>query len=157
MIAIGLLLKIVMWCRKWFKFKMLVLEAKVGCILLSELQEGPHLRFTRPRFYLNYRSLMANFSFWYIIPPLFGVVCGLLAFVRKRKHLLNSLLSLEFIVLNLFWLIVCVLQGWGCDLYFVLFFLTMAACEGALGLALLVSVVRRHGNDGFRGFNMLSC
>lgn len=45
----------------------------------------------------------------------------------------------------------------GGDLYFGLFFLTLAACEGALGLALLVSIVRRHGNDNFGGFRVLRC
>ena len=45
----------------------------------------------------------------------------------------------------------------GGDLYFRLFFLTMAACEGALGLALLVSIVRTHGNDNFRSFRALKC
>lgn len=45
----------------------------------------------------------------------------------------------------------------GGDLYFSLFFMTLAACEGALGLALLVSIVRTHGNDNFRSFRVLKC
>lgn len=45
----------------------------------------------------------------------------------------------------------------GGDKYFILFFLTFAACEGALGLALLVSLVRRHGNDNFDSFRSLQC
>ena len=45
----------------------------------------------------------------------------------------------------------------GGDCFFLLFFLTLAACEGALGLALLVSIVRSHGNDNFSRFRVLQC
>jgi len=85
------------------------------------------------------------------------VLCGLWVFVSKRKHLLNTLLSLEYIMLSIFWFISLHLSGVGHEAYFVLFFLTLAACEGALGLALLVSVVRTHGNDCFRSFRVLQC
>nr|YP_010868539.1 NADH dehydrogenase subunit 4L [Alpheus brevicristatus]WGU20734.1 NADH dehydrogenase subunit 4L [Alpheus brevicristatus] len=89
--------------------------------------------------------------------PLVGIFCGLLAFVSGRKHLLNTLLSLEFIMVNLFWFMVVLVSNVGGDLYFSLFFLTMAACEGALGLALLVCIVRTHGNDNFSSFSILKC
>nr|AJM70185.1 NADH dehydrogenase subunit 4L [Alpheus lobidens] len=89
--------------------------------------------------------------------PLIGVFAGLLTFVSIRKHLLNTLLSLEFIMVNLFWFMSVLLGSVGGDLYFSLFFLTMAACEGALGLALLVSIVRTHGNDNFSSFSILKC
>nr|YP_009563993.1 NADH dehydrogenase subunit 4L [Alpheus inopinatus]QAX91343.1 NADH dehydrogenase subunit 4L [Alpheus inopinatus] len=89
--------------------------------------------------------------------PLAGVFAGLLSFVSGRKHLLNTLLSLEFIMVNLFWFMSVLLGSVGGDLYFSLFFLTMAACEGALGLALLVSIVRTHGNDNFSSFSVLKC
>ena len=52
---------------------------------------------------------------------------------------------------------VVLVRNVGGDLYFRLFFLTLAACEGALGLALLVSIVRTHGNDNFRRFRVLKC
>lgn len=89
--------------------------------------------------------------------PLVGIFCGLLAFVSGRKHLLNTLLRLEFIMVNLFWFMVVLVSNVGGDLYFRLFFLTLAACEGALGLALLVSIVRTHGNDNFSSFRVLKC
>nr|YP_004123578.1 NADH dehydrogenase subunit 4L [Alpheus distinguendus]ACV90185.1 NADH dehydrogenase subunit 4L [Alpheus distinguendus] len=89
--------------------------------------------------------------------PLVGVLAGLQAFVSGRKHLLNTLLSLEFIMVNLFWLMVVMVSNVGGDLYFSLFFMTLAACEGALGLALLVSIVRTHGNDNFSSFSVLKC
>nr|YP_009407079.1 NADH dehydrogenase subunit 4L [Halocaridinides fowleri]ASA39628.1 NADH dehydrogenase subunit 4L [Halocaridinides fowleri] len=89
--------------------------------------------------------------------PLFMFVCGLFSFVGSRKHLLSTLLSLEFIMLSLFWLIGSVLSGVGVDSFFSLFFLTLAACEGALGLGLLVSIVQTHGSDNFGSFAVLKC
>nr|YP_009424537.1 NADH dehydrogenase subunit 4L [Chlorotocus crassicornis]ASU92683.1 NADH dehydrogenase subunit 4L [Chlorotocus crassicornis] len=83
--------------------------------------------------------------------------CGVLAFISVRKHLLSTLLSLEFIMLSIFWFMSSVVVNLGGDCYFLLFFLTLAACEGALGLSLLVSIVRSHGNDNFSSFNTLQC
>nr|AEX32638.1 NADH dehydrogenase subunit 4L [Alvinocaris longirostris] len=99
---------------------------------------------------------MAILSLSYFI-PMFSLFCGLLAFVGGRKHLLNTLLSLEYIMLSIFWFMVVMLVNLGGDSYFFLFFFTFAACEGALGLALLVSVVRTHGNDNFSSFSVLRC
>ena len=99
---------------------------------------------------------MTILSIVYLFPFL-GIFGGLLAFVSDRKHLLNTLLRLEFIMVNLFWLISVLVSNVGGDLYFSLFFLTLAACEGALGLALLVSIVRTHGNDNFTSFRILKC
>ncbi|NP_038297.1 NADH dehydrogenase subunit 4L (mitochondrion) [Penaeus monodon] len=99
---------------------------------------------------------MLILNFYYIV-PMVSVLCGLWVFVSKRKHLLNTLLSLEYIMLNIFWIMSLHLSNMGHESYFVLFFLTLAACEGALGLALLVSVVRTHGNDFFSSFSVLQC
>ena len=97
------------------------------------------------------------FLFRLYLVPLLSATCGVLCFVRVRKHLLNTLLSLEYIILSAFWLIAVAVANLGRDSVFLLFFLTLAACEGALGLALLVRVVRRHGSDRFRGFRILEC
>ena len=91
----------------------------------------------------------------YCFVPIFRIICGLWVFCSKRKHLLNTLLSLEYIILRVFWLIVLFLCYIGQEIFFCLFFLTFAACEGALGLGLLVSIVRTHGNDRFNNFNLL--
>nr|YP_009159473.1 NADH dehydrogenase subunit 4L [Paratya australiensis]AKQ09518.1 NADH dehydrogenase subunit 4L [Paratya australiensis] len=89
--------------------------------------------------------------------PVFMLLCGLLSFVGSRKHLLSTLLSLEYIMLSIFWFMSFVIATLGGEGYFLLFFLTLAACEGALGLALLVSVVRTHGSDNFSSFTVLQC
>lgn len=86
-----------------------------------------------------------------------GFIGFLLAFISKRKHLLATLLSLEGLMLLLI-IIFYLLGSITLNLYsFVLIFLTLAACEGALGLSLLVCMVRNYGGDQFNSFNFLQC
>nr|NP_694528.1 NADH dehydrogenase subunit 4L [Panulirus japonicus]BAC16325.1 NADH dehydrogenase subunit 4L [Panulirus japonicus] len=96
-----------------------------------------------------------KFLFWLV--PFVVVFCGLSVFSSKRKHLLNVLLGLEFVMLGVFSALVYSLSALSGELYFVLFFLAMVACEGALGLSILVSIVRTHGNDYFNSFSFLQC
>nr|YP_010164065.1 NADH dehydrogenase subunit 4L [Nanhaipotamon hongkongense]QRK27354.1 NADH dehydrogenase subunit 4L [Nanhaipotamon hongkongense] len=100
---------------------------------------------------------MVNFSSMSIMSSLIMVICGLWSFINYQKHLLNSLLSLEFMMLGVYWLLVLEISSVGNEVYFVLFFLTLAACEGALGLSLLVLIVRSHGSDYFKVMNILEC
>nr|YP_009728655.1 NADH dehydrogenase subunit 4L [Macroxyela ferruginea]QHR79729.1 NADH dehydrogenase subunit 4L [Macroxyela ferruginea] len=82
---------------------------------------------------------------------------GMYVFVSKRKHLLITLLSLEFIVLILFLFMFIYLNLLSYEIYFSMIFLTFSVCEGALGLSILVSLVRTHGNDYFSSFSVLQC
>nr|YP_010890852.1 NADH dehydrogenase subunit 4L [Ceriagrion auranticum]WJK72289.1 NADH dehydrogenase subunit 4L [Ceriagrion auranticum] len=82
---------------------------------------------------------------------------GLVSFFSKRKHLLSTLLSLEFMVLSMFFYMFIFLILNFYDLYFLMYFLTFSVCEGALGLSILVSMIRSHGSDQFVNFNMLQC
>nr|YP_010414515.1 NADH dehydrogenase subunit 4L [Gatzara nigrivena]URT60668.1 NADH dehydrogenase subunit 4L [Gatzara nigrivena] len=82
-------------------------------------------------------------------------ICGCLSYVFKRKHLLSTLLSLEFIVLSLFFLLMMSLMYFGFEFFFSMIFLTFSVCEGSLGLSILVSMVRTHGNDYFQSLNIL--
>nr|WRO44597.1 NADH dehydrogenase subunit 4L [Hypoderma pantholopsum] len=84
------------------------------------------------------------------------VIMGVLTFVMNRKHLLSMLLSLEYIVLSLFMLLFMYLSLFG-SLYLVMMFLVFSVCEGALGISILVSMIRTHGNDYFQSFNVLQC
>nr|UJG45562.1 NADH dehydrogenase subunit 4L [Caenis horaria] len=93
----------------------------------------------------------------YIVPFIMTVFIGLLGFVSNRKHLLSTLLSLEMMVLGLFGVLVYIsFIYWG-DLYLSMIFLTFSVCEGALGLGVLVFLVRSHGNDYFQTFSLLKC
>nr|QGN05593.1 NADH dehydrogenase subunit 4L [Lucanus maculifemoratus taiwanus] len=80
---------------------------------------------------------------------------GLLSFCMSRKHMLLMLLSLEFIVISLFFGLYMYLELYNWEYYFVLIFLTVSVCEGVLGLALLVMLMRAHGNDYIQTFNLL--
>nr|AYW52255.1 NADH dehydrogenase subunit 4L [Cleridae sp. 1 ACP-2013] len=86
---------------------------------------------------------------------IFLFIMGSLSFTIKRKHLLLMLLSLEFMVLSLFMGMFFYFNTMMYEYYFSLVFLTFSVCEGALGLSLLVSMIRTHGNDYFQTFNIL--
>jgi len=93
----------------------------------------------------------------YVVIFVFIFLRGLIRFILNRKHLLSILLSLEYIVLRLFcillfYLILVNFQG-----FFTIIFLTFRVCEGALGLSILVSLIRTHGNDYFQRFRILQC
>nr|AVN68020.1 NADH dehydrogenase subunit 4L [Tryonicus mackerrasae] len=83
--------------------------------------------------------------------------CGLWMFCFNYKHLLITLLSLEFIVLILYLMICFYLNLYNYELYFMLIFLTFSVCEGALGLSILVTMVRTYGNDYFQSFLVTQC
>nr|YP_009558810.1 NADH dehydrogenase subunit 4L [Metaplax longipes]QBA83259.1 NADH dehydrogenase subunit 4L [Metaplax longipes]QDR25231.1 NADH dehydrogenase subunit 4L [Metaplax longipes] len=100
---------------------------------------------------------MMNFSLLMVFFSVIMIFCGLWSFISYNKHLLNSLLSLEFMMLGTFWLMSMEVSSVGAEIYVSLFFLTLVVCEGALGLSLLVMIVRSHGNDFFKSFNFLEC
>nr|YP_009479344.1 NADH dehydrogenase subunit 4L [Sabethes belisarioi]AVV61080.1 NADH dehydrogenase subunit 4L [Sabethes belisarioi] len=84
-------------------------------------------------------------------------VFGCITFISSRKHLLCTLLSLEFFVLILFSILLFYLNFMKFESYFSMFFLSFSVCEGALGLSILVSMIRTHGNDYFQSFSVLQC
>nr|YP_009536303.1 NADH dehydrogenase subunit 4L [Sarcophaga antilope]AYN50357.1 NADH dehydrogenase subunit 4L [Sarcophaga antilope] len=92
---------------------------------------------------------------WFLSSVLF--IMGVFTFVSNRKHLLSMLLSLEYIVLSLFLLLFIYLNMLNFEFFFSMMFLTFSVCEGALGLSILVSMIRTHGNDYFQSFNILQC
>nr|WNH42498.1 NADH dehydrogenase subunit 4L [Neoperla vicina] len=98
---------------------------------------------------------MLSSLFWSF--PLMMFACGCWVFASKRKHLLLTLLSLEFIVLSLFMFLFIFLNFLSYELFFTMVFLTFSVCEGALGLSILVSMIRTHGNDYFQTFSVLQC
>nr|YP_009694071.1 NADH dehydrogenase subunit 4L [Indonemoura nohirae]QEI04339.1 NADH dehydrogenase subunit 4L [Indonemoura nohirae] len=98
---------------------------------------------------------MLTFFYWGV--PIFMFLSGGWVFSSKRKHLLLTLLSLEFIVLSLFMILFLYLNMINYELFFAMVFLTFSVCEGALGLSILVSMIRTHGNDYFQSFGVLQC
>lgn len=96
---------------------------------------------------------MIILNIWIIFILIF--ILGNLIFISKHKHLLIILLRLEFIVLRLFFFILVYLRSIDYDMYILIVFLVFSVCEGALGLSILVSIIRTHGNDYFQRFNLL--
>nr|ALO76821.1 NADH deshydrogenase subunit 4L [Agrilus biguttatus] len=92
--------------------------------------------------------LIFNFS-------IFTSLLGLLIFCSQCKHMLLTLLSLEFIVLSIYFMSSVFLMFLSYEFFFLMIFLTFSVCEGALGLSILVSLIRTHGNDYFQSFNIL--
>nr|UPL65451.1 NADH dehydrogenase subunit 4L [Geocoris pallidipennis] len=87
---------------------------------------------------------------------MFMFISGLIVFSSSRKHLLISLFSLEYMVMVLFILFFIYLMYFGFELYYSLIFLVFTVCEGALGLGVLVNLIRSHGNDLLSSLSVLS-
>lgn len=97
---------------------------------------------------------MLNF-YIVILFLVFFVVRGLIIFCSQHKHLLVTLLSLEYIILCIFILLMLrraqeIIEG-----YISLIFLVFAVSDGAVGLSILVVLARRHGRDYFKSFNLV--
>nr|YP_010507242.1 NADH dehydrogenase subunit 4L [Episcapha fortunii]UXF64393.1 NADH dehydrogenase subunit 4L [Episcapha fortunii] len=85
----------------------------------------------------------------------FMMISGGIVFTLKCKHLLLMLLSLEFMILSLFFNFYVFLMTMSYEMFFLMIFLTMSVCEGALGLSILVSMIRTYGNDYILNFSSL--
>nr|WRO44958.1 NADH dehydrogenase subunit 4L [Fissocantharis imparicornis] len=85
----------------------------------------------------------------------FMCVISLIVLTLKSKHLLLMLMSLEFLVIYIYFGLFISLVFLNYEYYFVMIFLTMSVCEGTLGLSILVSLIRSYGNDYFQTFNIL--
>nr|YP_009428578.1 NADH dehydrogenase subunit 4L [Helicoverpa assulta]ALF04083.1 NADH dehydrogenase subunit 4L [Helicoverpa assulta]AON77825.1 NADH dehydrogenase subunit 4L [Helicoverpa assulta]AZL93676.1 NADH dehydrogenase subunit 4L [Helicoverpa assulta]AZL93689.1 NADH dehydrogenase subunit 4L [Helicoverpa assulta]UNP54426.1 NADH dehydrogenase subunit 4L [Helicoverpa assulta] len=96
---------------------------------------------------------MMILNMWFIFILMF--IVGNFIFISKYKHLLIVLLSLEFMVLSIFFFMLVYLMMIDYDMYMLMVFLVFSVCEGALGLSILVSMIRTHGNDYFQSFNLL--
>lgn len=75
---------------------------------------------------------------------------GLLSFFTSRKKLLICLLSLEFMLLGIFLLIIFKFSVIQQSISNSIFILVLGACEARLGLSLLINIARFKGNDMLR-------
>nr|YP_009485652.1 NADH dehydrogenase subunit 4L [Velinus nodipes]AVZ00788.1 NADH dehydrogenase subunit 4L [Velinus nodipes] len=80
---------------------------------------------------------------------------GLIVFCSMHKHLLLTLLSLEFLALSLYFCMFIFLSNYYMNYYFLLIFLTFVVCEGALGLGILVCLIRSQGSDNISSLSIL--
>nr|UJM44114.1 NADH dehydrogenase subunit 4L [Pseudolycoriella hygida] len=87
--------------------------------------------------------------------PMFMFLTGCLVYIFNQKHLLITLLSLEYMVLSMYMILFYYLMFNYMEMYFLMIYLVFSVCEGALGLSILVSMIRTHGNNFFQSFNSL--
>jgi len=76
----------------------------------------------------------------YFIANVITFFCGIWAFSSSRKHLLITVLRLEFVVLVLYFSVYFYLCRFNYSLFFLVYFLVFSVCEGSLGLSILVSM-----------------
>nr|YP_010518001.1 NADH dehydrogenase subunit 4L [Cocculina enigmadonta]UXN84353.1 NADH dehydrogenase subunit 4L [Cocculina enigmadonta] len=92
-----------------------------------------------------------------IVLGVFGSLFSVLSLSMQSKHLLSSLLSLEALMMSLFVLLLSCCFFLNSESHLVLMFITLGGCEASLGLAILVSLIRTHGNDYVYSFNSHKC
>nr|NP_536766.1 NADH dehydrogenase subunit 4L [Dugong dugon]Q8W9M8.1 RecName: Full=NADH-ubiquinone oxidoreductase chain 4L; AltName: Full=NADH dehydrogenase subunit 4L [Dugong dugon]CAD18916.1 NADH dehydrogenase subunit 4L [Dugong dugon] len=76
-----------------------------------------------------------------------------------RSHLMSSLLCLEGMMLSLYILgtLLCLNMHFTLSAMIPMILLVFAACEAAVGLALLVMVSNTYGLDHVQNLNLLQC
>nr|YP_010352817.1 NADH dehydrogenase subunit 4L [Dermatobranchus otome]UOD76585.1 NADH dehydrogenase subunit 4L [Dermatobranchus otome]UOD76598.1 NADH dehydrogenase subunit 4L [Dermatobranchus otome] len=85
-----------------------------------------------------------------------GIISSVISFSKLNIRILGVLISLEALMLSLLTLLYGVLGILGVNMHYFLVLLTFAACEAALGLALLVSILRIRSNDYIASFSSLN-
>nr|AYR05307.1 NADH dehydrogenase subunit 4L [Coleoptera sp. ACP-2013] len=93
--------------------------------------------------------------YYYLYSLIMLFYSSLFIYVSKYKHFLLMLLSLESIVLSLYVLIFIYFIQFMNEYFLLMLFLSMSVCESALGLSLLVLIVRIHGSDMIMIFDNL--
>nr|AVC55940.1 NADH dehydrogenase subunit 4L [Ips grandicollis] len=92
---------------------------------------------------------------YYIIPFIFLFLSGIIGYSLNYKHFLVMLLSLEVVVISLFLSIFFFCKSFSLEVFLSIIYLSLSVCEGALGLSLLVLVIRTHGSDSLFTFDLL--
>lgn len=75
------------------------------------------------------------------------IIIRIISFFLARKKVIICLLSLEFIVLNIFLAIVYTITVINQIMSYSIFILVLGACEARLGLRLIINITRFKGND----------
>nr|YP_010610740.1 NADH dehydrogenase subunit 4L [Graneledone verrucosa]WAP91560.1 NADH dehydrogenase subunit 4L [Graneledone verrucosa] len=81
-------------------------------------------------------------------------MCGLIVLMFQWKHILNMLLGFEVLTLSVIFMFSFSWSFISFSLYLVMILIVFSVCEACLGLSLLVSFIRLHGNDYVSSLNM---
>uniref|UniRef100_UPI0031F3FFD4 NADH dehydrogenase subunit 4L n=1 Tax=Loxocephala sichuanensis TaxID=3080980 RepID=UPI0031F3FFD4 len=74
-------------------------------------------------------------------------ISGFVSLFMVRKHYLLSLLSLEFLLLSLFYFMFLFFGYFCYDYFFGMIYLVFGVCDGVLGLSLIVYLSRKYSSD----------
>lgn len=85
------------------------------------------------------------------------ILSGYVGLFIERGHLLIVLLLLERVTLGLFGFLLFSLENNMRGAYLCLVLVSFGACEASIGLSLLVSLIRRHGNDFVSSLTVYEC
>nr|QQP21743.1 NADH dehydrogenase subunit 4L [Metasepia tullbergi] len=72
---------------------------------------------------------------------------GIFILIFQWKHVLNILLSIEILMLSIFFTFLLIWGMNSSDYNIMMVIVVFGVCEASLGLSLLISLVRAHGND----------
>lgn len=104
---------------------------------------------------INYKNKFMLEYYFFVSLFMFFILTGIFIFSSFQKHLLITLLSLEYIILNVF-LLLSVRQRWDVvNSFIILVFLIFTVSEGRLGLSILISLTRSHGSDIIKRLRVL--
>lgn len=85
------------------------------------------------------------------------VLGGYVGLFMERGHLLMVLLLLEGVILGFFSFLLFRLGYRMSNFYLCLVLISFGACEASVGLSLLVSLIRSHGNDFVSTLTIYEC
>nr|AOY39781.1 NADH dehydrogenase subunit 4L [Xyleborinus saxesenii] len=80
---------------------------------------------------------------------------GLTSYILSNKHFLLMLISLEVMVLSVYMIMFMYFVYFDSEVFINMVYLSLSVCEGALGLTLLVILIRTHGMDMVMMFDNL--
>nr|YP_009350097.1 NADH dehydrogenase subunit 4L [Homoiodoris japonica]AKK32259.1 NADH dehydrogenase subunit 4L [Homoiodoris japonica] len=85
-----------------------------------------------------------------------GILSSFFAFAKLNVHVLILLISLEALMLSLLTFMLGFSFSYSSGFHLFMILLTFAACEAAMGLSLLVSLLRLRGNDYVTSFSSMN-
>nr|AHX97831.1 NADH dehydrogenase subunit 4L [Pseudognaptodon sp. QL-2014] len=83
----------------------------------------------------------------------FLISCFMFSFFYK--HILLTLISLEFMMINMLMNLYMILINVNMNFFFITMFINIVICEGILGLSIMVYMIRNSGNDYMNLLNLM--
>nr|QWK41510.1 NADH dehydrogenase subunit 4L [Fopius arisanus] len=84
---------------------------------------------------------------------IFTISCLMFSFFYK--HILMTLISLEFMMMNLMMNLYMLLINLNMNMYFMSLFISISVCESIMGLSTLVYITRHSNNDYMNNLNLM--